>query len=91
MYVEELIGPDTVNTMPEERSTTIRITAIRGHGSERASTRRIRYSSELARGRRYDEITETLEREGVEKFSGSFEQLLDGLRQRAAALTSHGP
>ena len=53
MYVEELIGPDTVNTMPEET-----IHAFQDHGEvaltldARTSTRRSKLFDELARGRR---------------------------------------
>ena len=70
MYVEELIGVDTVNTMPEE---TIR--AYQDHGRPRP---RLESGLEQARGLfdelgrvgvDYDDVTDTLEREGVEKFS----------------------
>jgi transaldolase len=33
----------------------------------------------------YDDVTATLEREGVEKFAASFDDLLDGLREKRAA------
>ncbi len=36
----------------------------------------------------YDDVVETLEREGVEKFSDSFRQLLAGIDERRAALVS---
>jgi len=36
----------------------------------------------------YDELTETLEREGVEKFSASFDELLQALGEKQAALAS---
>ena len=71
LYVEELIGPDTVNTMPEET-----IKAYQDHGqpaaapAERARRRPRRLFEELERvGVDYDDVTETLEREGVEKFA----------------------
>ena len=34
----------------------------------------------------YDDVTDTLEREGVEKFIASFEELLQGLRSKQQAL-----
>ena len=83
LYVEELIGPDTVDTMPEE---TIR--AYQDHGQPEA---RLERDLDAARallpqladaGVDYDDVTETLEREGVEKFSDSFAQLLDALAQK---------
>ena len=87
MYVEELIGPDTVNTMPEE---TIR--DFQDHGAPRA-----RLESELLEARKvfddladagvdYKDLTDTLEREGVEKFAGAFDELLGALEQKRSAL-----
>jgi transaldolase len=34
----------------------------------------------------YDDVTETLEREGVEKFADSFAELLEGIRASTAGL-----
>jgi transaldolase len=81
MYVEELIGPDTINTMPEET-----IEAFQDHG-EVAPTleqgideaRQLLDDLEQA-GVDYDDVVETLEREGVEKFAKSFDELLEGIR-----------
>jgi transaldolase len=89
MYVEELIGPDTVNTMPEET-----IEAFQDHG-EVASTleqgideaERVFEGLERA-GVDYEDVTATLEREGVEKFSDSFSELLDGIRAKSGELTT---
>jgi transaldolase len=36
----------------------------------------------------YDDVTETLEREGVEKFADSFEELLDGIRAKRSQLAA---
>jgi transaldolase len=87
LYVDELLGPDTVNTMPEET-----IKAYQDHGSPRE-----RLQSELPEahalmealaraGVDYDDVTATLEREGVEKFSESFEQLLQSLHAKQESL-----
>jgi transaldolase len=87
LYVEELIGPDTVNTMPEE---TIR--AYQDHGRPRARLQAEvgearKLLDELARaGIDYDDLTDTLEREGVQKFTDSFEQLIAALAEKQAAL-----
>jgi transaldolase len=89
MYVEELIGADTVNTMPEE---TIR--AYQDHGDpeprlEQGVEQAQRLLEELAAaGVDYDDVTDTLEREGVEKFSASFDELLEALAAKQAALTA---
>ena len=89
LYVEELIGPDTVNTMPAET-----IVAFQDHGEVRDTlTEGIDEATQLfddlaEAGVDYDDVVETLEREGVEKFSDSFRQLLAGIDERRAALVS---
>jgi transaldolase len=88
LYVDELIGPDTVNTMPEET-----IMAYQDHGEPQARLQvgleeAHRVLAELARvGVDYDDVTETLEREGVEKFADSFAQLMASLREKQQSLT----
>src|SRR5256714_4548035 len=87
MYVEELIGPETVNTMPEET-----LEAFQDHGRVALTlTQEVdaahRLLEELAAvGIDYDDVTETLEREGVQKFSDSFEELLDGIKSKRGEL-----
>jgi transaldolase len=90
LYVEELIGPDTVNTMPEE---TIR--AFQDHGDVRGDTvtedvdKAHALLDDLAKaGVDYDDVTETLELEGVQKFADSFAELLDGVAGKREALTA---
>jgi transaldolase len=76
IYVEELIGPDTVNTMPPET-----VQAFQDHGEVRDSLTedvdgaRRTLEAFAAAGIDYDDVVATLEREGVEKFAKSFEQL----------------
>jgi transaldolase len=76
IYVEELIGPDTVNTMPRET-----VEAFLDHGQvedtlERDVDEARRVMQAFAdAGIEYDDVVETLEREGVEKFAKSFDQL----------------
>jgi transaldolase len=88
IYVEELIGADTVNTMPEE---TIR--DFQDHGKpaprlEQGVAQAKRLLEELAAaGVDYDDLTDTLEREGVEKFSASFDELLQALGEKQTALS----
>jgi transaldolase len=90
IYVEELIGPRTVNTMPLE---TVR--AFQDHGEIRGDTVRQGVDEahallrELERvGVDYDDVSETLEREGVQKFSDSFAELLEGVRAKQRELVS---
>jgi transaldolase len=87
MYVEELIGPQTVNTMPEET-----IQAFQDHGKaaltlEQGIDQAEKVFADLAQaGIDYDDVTETLEREGVEKFADSFAELLEGIRAKSGEL-----
>ena len=87
LYVEELVGPDTVNTMPLET-----ITAFQDHGIVRETlTEGVGEARELLRqladaGIDYDDVTATLEAEGVQKFSDSFATLLAGIDAKRAAL-----
>jgi transaldolase len=89
MYVEELIGPETVNTMPIET-----IEAFQDHGVVRDTLEQgvdeaHRLFDDLKRiGIDYDDVTDTLEREGVQKFSDSFHELLDGIRAKQRELVS---
>ncbi|HTC59638.1 MAG TPA: transaldolase [Solirubrobacteraceae bacterium] len=87
LYVDELIGPDTVNTMPEET-----VLAFQEHGTPRATLAEgldeaQAVLDDLASvGVDYDELTETVEREGVEKFEASFTELLDSLKAKLGTL-----
>jgi transaldolase len=89
LYVDDLIGPDTVNTMPQQT-----IDAYQDHGDPRPRLQQDLDEAHAllerlaAAGVSYEDVTDTLEREGVEKFSASFEQLLDGLRAKQASLVS---
>jgi transaldolase len=89
MYVEELIGPETVNTMPEE---TIR--AFQDHGKvaltlEQGIDEAKQLFADLEQaGVDYDDVTETLEKEGVEKFADSFSELLEGIRAKSGELVA---
>jgi transaldolase len=88
LYVEELVGPDTVNTMPFET-----IAAFQDHGvvretlTEGVDKARALLQELHAAGIDYDDVTETLEREGVQKFSDSLASLLEGIDAKRAVLT----
>jgi transaldolase len=87
MYVEELIGPETVNTMPKET-----IKAFQDHGVveptlERGLDQARAHFRKLAEiGVDYDDVSETLEREGVEKFADSFRELIEGIEEKRKQL-----
>ncbi len=86
-YVEALIGPDTVNTVPWET-----LNAYRDHGAPQA-----RFETEVAQAARVlkrlsklgitlEHVTQQLEDEGVAKFNQPFDKLMTTLTQRAAPL-----
>jgi transaldolase len=90
LYVEELIGPETVNTMPLE---TIR--AFQDHGEVRGDT--ILEDLDGAHdvlgilesvGVDYDDVVQVLEDEGVKKFADSYAQLIDGIRTRRGQMVT---
>jgi transaldolase len=89
MYIEELIGPQTVNTMPKET-----IEAFQDHGEVRLTleegldeARRL-FDELAAVGIDYDDVTRVLEDEGVQKFADSFDELLEGVAAKRAQLVA---
>ncbi|HEX3873078.1 MAG TPA: transaldolase [Solirubrobacteraceae bacterium] len=88
-YVDELIGPDTVDTMPEQ---TIRLYQDHGKPRPRLTSglpeARALIDQLKAAGVDYDDVTETLEREGVKRFGDDFSELLDALRNKRAQLAA---
>jgi transaldolase len=89
MYVEELIGGETVDTMPEET-----IQAFQDHGEvaltlERDLDEAKRVFERVAEaGVDYDDVVAVLEQEGVQKFADSFSELLEGVRAKRGELVS---
>ncbi len=83
MYVDELIGPDTVNTVPPKT-----LVAFFDHGTvERSIDRQVDEASQvfedLAKvGIDMEQVTEDLESEGVKAFAVAFTSLLDSLQAR---------
>jgi transaldolase len=80
LYAEELIGPDTVDTMPLET-----IENFRDHGrvSRTIENDIPQASAEFAAleevGIHYDQVTQQLQDEGVQKFTDSFHELFKGI------------
>ncbi len=91
LYVEELIAPGVVNTMPE---ATLRAFADHGDATRRIgdSTGAETLRRAAAAGVDLDAITAELEREGVRSFCDSYRRLLDciaaKLRTPAATATT---
>ncbi|HEY2258497.1 MAG TPA: transaldolase [Solirubrobacteraceae bacterium] len=89
VYVEELIGPETVNTMPRQT-----IEAVQDHAKiestlERGVDEARQTLEELAdAGVDYDDVVAVLEREGVEKFDASFKELIEGVAAKREQLVT---
>lgn len=89
-YVEELVAPDTVNTMPEST-----LHAMADHGEVRGDT--IHGGYDAARevlaalervGVSYEDVVRVLEDEGVTKFATSWTELLDTVTSELSAARS---
>ena len=87
LYAEELIGPNTVDTMPLET-----IENFRDHGRVRLSIEDNipQAKAELAAleevGIHYDQVTQQLLDEGVQKFADSFHELFKGIESKKQAI-----
>jgi transaldolase len=88
LYVDELIGPDIVNTMPEQ---TLRAVADHGEAAptlaaDPSAAPRVLEEAHAA-GVDLTSITDELEREGVKSFCDSYHQLLDCIETKLGALS----
>jgi transaldolase len=89
LYVESLIGPDTITTVPPE---TLRLFADHGviertiPGDVGAALKTMRTLA--AGGIDFADVNRTLEEEGIQKFSQSFEKLLGVIHEKRSSLVS---
>jgi transaldolase/glucose-6-phosphate isomerase len=89
LYVEELIGPDTVNTLPPAT-----LNAFRDHGNVAPTlTKDVEEAKEQldalkALGIDLDAVTEKLQVDGVASFAKSFEELLEALKKKRSTILS---
>lgn len=90
MYVDPLIGPDTVNTVPQ-----VTLDAYRDHGSPTGVTvtegldeAQAHFEALAAAGVSIDDITAELLEQGVAAFSASFDTLMTTIAEKRAALAS---
>jgi transaldolase len=87
LYVDTLVGPDTVNTMPGKT-----VAAFLDHGStERSVDKDLagarKQMADLAKvGISIDAVTQQLENEGIDSFTKSFDSLLSGVEAKRAQL-----
>ena len=84
-YIDSLIGPDTINTVPPET-----IDAYRDHGNPKSSLEKdvkeagwiMERLPEL--GINIDKVTQQLEDEGVKKFNEPFDKLMEALTKKSS-------
>ena len=87
LYVDQLIGPDTVNTLPENT-----LEAFADHGTlartidEGVAHAELTWRQLAEVGVDMDDVAEQLEREGVASFQKSFEELLEAMAEKAEQL-----
>jgi transaldolase/glucose-6-phosphate isomerase len=93
LYVDELIGPDTVNTVPQST-----LEAFKDHGNPRRSVDKHigeaqKQFKDLEKlGISLEQITQELETEGVEAFAKAYDALLETIeKRREMAVRQLGP
>jgi transaldolase/glucose-6-phosphate isomerase len=92
VYVQTLIGPDTVNTLPDET-----IVAFRDHGQARATIEddldkaRAAFKALAELGIDMRAVGEQLSKEGVDKFAQSFDKLFAVIAARRQTLAAEMP
>ncbi len=92
MYVDELVGPDTVNTVPQ-----VTLDALRDHGVVRGVTvtegvaeAQATLAQLEALGISLDEVTREVLEQGVAAFAQSYDQLLAVIAEKRATLAAAG-
>ncbi|HWC87048.1 MAG TPA: bifunctional transaldolase/phosoglucose isomerase [Solirubrobacteraceae bacterium] len=90
MYVDELVGPHTVNTMPLPT-----LLAVADHGHIHGPTAAGDPSEDLdalaKAGVDLEEVTEALLVDGIDQFEDAMRRLLDGIQSRRAAVITGRP
>ncbi|HEU5376507.1 MAG TPA: transaldolase [Ktedonobacteraceae bacterium] len=87
LYAEQLIGPDTVDTMPLETIQNFRDHGVVAYTIENDLAGAKADLDALERvGISYDKVTQQLQDEGVQKFADSFHQLFQGIENKHKAI-----
>lgn len=90
-YVEPLIGPETINTVPLET-----LIAYRDHGKPNLTlTKNVADAQKTVEslhrlGFNLDAISDRLEKEGVEKFIKAYDTLINTIRRKASETNAKG-
>jgi len=89
IYVDNLVGPDTVNTMPKKTiqavmdQAEIKPTLEEGVEEAKHLLKRLREA-----GLDYEDVTDILEKEGIQKFADPFNEMLEEIRNKSKQLVS---
>ncbi len=87
IYVDNLIGPDTVNTMPlSTLEATMDHAEVRPTLEEGIDEARRLFEQLKEAGVDYDDVTWVLEREAVQKFVVSYNELIEEIEQKSSRL-----
>jgi len=90
MYVENLIGPDTINTIPRET-----LEAFMDHGKvaltleENLDEARAQFGQLAELGIDLEEIGHELLDDGIQKFIEPYDSLINGIKEKSAELIAH--
>lgn len=86
-YIEALIGPETINTIPVETLKAFNDHGKPGNNLENDMDKATSVLTQLnARGINIDAITQKLEDEGIEKFNTAYDKLLKAIDQKQMAI-----
>jgi len=89
VYVDNLIGPETVNTMPKKT-----IEAVMDHGDIKPTLEEgVEEAKQLLdrlreAGLDYEDVTDILEKEGIQKFADPFNEMLEEIQNKSKQLVS---
>jgi transaldolase len=84
IYVDNLIGPDTVNTMPlSTLEATMNHAEVRLTLEEGVDEARRLFEELREAGVDYDDVTGVLEKEGVQKFADRYNELMEEIEQKS--------
>ncbi|HKH57015.1 MAG TPA: transaldolase [Rubrobacter sp.] len=89
IYVDNLVGPETVNTMPKKTiqavmdHAEIRPTLEEGVEEAKSLLGRLREA-----GLDYEDVTDILEKGGIQKFADPFNEMLEEIQNKSAQLVS---
>jgi transaldolase len=84
IYVDNLIGPETVNTMPlSTLEATMNHAEVRLTLEEGVDEARRLFEELREAGVDYDDVTGVLEKEGVQKFADRYNELMEEIEQKS--------